>query len=119
VTRHQTPPLRRPFFDERDERERRGKRALKPTIEKLGGDCLDVGILRRLGIFGDTRRSWSAFRWPDIAVIRADRYSITGNATQSERSAANSRLVDAVPFRPGSAAMAALPALPTACREAV
>jgi hypothetical protein len=76
VTRHQTPPLRRPLFDERDERERRGKRALKPTIEKLGGDCLDVGTLRRFGLFGDKRNSWSAFRWPDITKIRADRYSL-------------------------------------------
>jgi hypothetical protein len=76
VTRHQTPPLRRPFLDQRDERELRGKRALKTTIEKLSGGCLDVGALRRFGIFGDTRRSWSAFRWPDIAVIRADRYSL-------------------------------------------
>jgi hypothetical protein len=76
VTRHQTPHFPRVFLDQRDERERLGKPALRTTIEKLGGDCLDVGTLRRLGIFGNTRRSWSAFRWPDIAVIRADRYSL-------------------------------------------
>jgi hypothetical protein len=73
---NRTPYLRRPFLDQRDERERLGKRALKITIEKLGGDCLDIGTLRRLGIFGERRRTWSTFRWPDIATMRADRYSI-------------------------------------------
>ena len=76
MTRHQTPHFPRVFLDQRDERQRLGKRALKTTVEKLGGDCLDVGTLRRFGFFGDTQRSWSAFRWPDIALIRADRYSL-------------------------------------------
>ena len=75
MTRHQTP-YRRGFIDERDERERLGKRPLKTTIEQLAGDCLDVGVLRRFGLFGDKRCSWSALRWPDITKIRADRYSI-------------------------------------------
>ena len=73
MTRHQTLPLRRVFLDQRDERERLGKRPLQGTIEKFGGDCLDVGTLRRLGILGDTRRTWTAFRWPDIATIRGNR----------------------------------------------
>ena len=29
-----------------------------------------------LGFFRDTRRTWSAFRWPDITKIRADRYTL-------------------------------------------
>jgi hypothetical protein len=76
VTRHQTSHFPRIFLDQRDERERLGKPALKTTIEKLGGDCLDVGVLRRFGLFGDKRCSWSALRWPDITKIRADRYSL-------------------------------------------
>jgi hypothetical protein len=76
VTRHQTSHFPRVFLDQRDERERLGKPALRTTIEKLGGDCLDVGVLRRFGLFGDKRCSWSALRWPDITKIRADRHSL-------------------------------------------
>ena len=97
MTRHQTP-YRRGFIDERDERERLGKRPLKTTIEQLAGDCLDVGVLRRFGLFGDKRCSWSALRWPDIIKIRADRYSIELEMPRKD-SAANSCLLDALPFR--------------------
>ena len=76
MTRHQTPHFPRVFVDQRDDRERLGKRPLKTTVEKLAGDCLDVGVLRRFGLFRDKRRSWSALRWADITKIRADRYSI-------------------------------------------
>jgi hypothetical protein len=76
VTRHQTLHFPRIFLDQRDERERLGKRPLRATIEKCGGDCLDVGTLRRLGIFGERRRTWSSLRWADITTIRADRHLI-------------------------------------------
>jgi hypothetical protein len=66
----------RVFVDQRDERELVGKRPLKMTLEKLRGGCLDVGTLRRFGIFGERRRAWSSLRWADIATIRADRWSI-------------------------------------------
>lgn len=76
MTPHQKPHSRRIFLDEREEWERLGKRPPPWTIEKFRGDCLDIGILRRFGFLGDKRGTWTAFRWPDITKIRADRYSI-------------------------------------------
>jgi hypothetical protein len=47
------------------------------TVEKLGNDHLDVGELRRIGIFGD---GWvtlqPSFRWPKIRKMHVARYLI-------------------------------------------
>jgi hypothetical protein len=76
VTRNKMFYRGRVFVDQRGERELLGKKPLKMTLEKLGGDCLDVGTLRRFGIFGERRCTWSSLRWADITTIRADKYSI-------------------------------------------
>lgn len=78
MTQYQIPFRKRIQIEEqyRNWENRHRKRAPRSTIEKFGGDCLDVGTLRRLGLFGDTRCTWEPFCSPDIVKIRADRYSI-------------------------------------------
>lgn len=82
MTRHQKPHFRRAFLDERDERQLLGKRPPRSTIEKFGGDCLDVRTLHRAGFLRERRVAWSSVRWPGIAKIHADRDLIELNLRQ-------------------------------------